>query len=201
MYSNSNQGNFGSYSSNPQFAQQQYVQNFQQLAGCAAVTILRVEEPVPPPAQTCADRRHKRDAFGRVRDGKANSDDDLYWNRAGTRSEKNGPASGKCGAAYRLATQCLPRSLTQLRRMVGRPLGTETAEDVVSISAPSSRPPAYISAAPPPSRPVRLQRQSGERNGYFNGTTRELRTVLSRPSAKASPMTSAESEPPNQGIG
>ena len=50
-------------------------------AGCAAVTILRVEEPVPPPAQTCADRRHKRDAFGRVRDGKANSDDDLYWNR------------------------------------------------------------------------------------------------------------------------
>ena len=30
MYSNSNQGNFGSYSSNPQFAQNPFAQNFQQ---------------------------------------------------------------------------------------------------------------------------------------------------------------------------
>ncbi len=65
----------------------------------------------------------------------------------------------------------------------------------------TSRPPAYISAAPAPSRPVRLQRQSGERNGYFNGTARELRTVPPLSSAKASPMTSAESEPLSQGIG
>ena len=30
MYSNSNQGNFGSYSSNPQFAQNPFAQNYQQ---------------------------------------------------------------------------------------------------------------------------------------------------------------------------
>ena len=47
--------------------------------GSAAVTLCRTEGPMPPPAQTCADRRRKRDAFGRVRDGKVSSHADLYW--------------------------------------------------------------------------------------------------------------------------
>ena len=49
---------------------------------CTTTTLRQTEEPMPLPPQVCADRRRKRDAFGRVRDGKAHSDEDLYWTKA-----------------------------------------------------------------------------------------------------------------------
>ena len=49
---------------------------------CTTTTLRQTEEPMPLPPQVCADRRRKRDAFGRVRDGKAYSDEDLYWTKA-----------------------------------------------------------------------------------------------------------------------